>query len=275
MDTIFQTVLILSSLGFVLIAVLLCLKPITAKKFPAGWQYFVWLAVLFLMLFPIYRLIPAEKAQEFSPVPQTEPAQRKPQFTEPLQTEALSLPDIPPTQTKQTENATYITRLIQFLPYLWLLGFSAFLLFFSATYFIYLFGKRKNAVTVFKNPVFESVKHQLKIKRNISLRMSPDVRSPMLVGILFPVVYVPCRDIPDECLRMIFLHELTHYKRKDLFFKWLSLFANAIHWFNPLSYLLCANISEACEIACDMAVTKKLSEAEQKVYMKTILTLAE
>ncbi|MBQ2968579.1 MAG: M56 family metallopeptidase [Clostridia bacterium] len=275
MDTIFQTVLILSSLGFVLTAVLLCLKPITAKKFPAGWQYFVWLAVLFLMLIPVYRLIPAEKAQEFAPVPKNETAQSKPQSVEPLQTETLSLPDIPPTQTTQTENTTHITRLLHFLPYLWLLGVFAFLLFFCATYFICLFKKRKNAVRVSTNPLFEYAKHQLKIKRNISLRMSPDVRSPMLVGVLFPVVYVPCRNISDESLRMIFLHELTHYKRKDLFFKWLSLFANAIHWFNPLSYLLCANISEACEIACDMAVTKKMSEAEQKVYMKTILTLAE
>ena len=76
-------------------------------------------------------------------------------------------------------------------------------------------------------------------------------------------------------MRMVFLHELTHYKRKDLMIKWFSIFVNAVHWFNPLAYLLCANISESCEVSCDMAVTKNMSDIEQKIYMKTILDLVE
>ena len=72
---------------------------------------------------------------------------------------------------------------------------------------------------------------------------------------------------------MVFLHELTHYKRKDLMIKWLSVFVNAVHWFDPLAYMLRANISESCEISCDMEVTKNMDEAEQKLYMKTILEL--
>ena len=48
-----------------------------------------------------------------------------------------------------------------------------------------------------------------------------------------------------------------------------------VHWFNPLAYLLCANVSEACEVSCDMAVTSNMSEREQKIYMKTILELVE
>ena len=73
---------------------------------------------------------------------------------------------------------------------------------------------------------------------------------------------------------MVFMHELTHYKRHDLAIKWFSLFVNAIHWFNPLSYLLCRNISDACEVSCDIAVTKNMTEEEQKLYMKTILDFA-
>ena len=53
------------------------------------------------------------------------------------------------------------------------------------------------------------------------------------------------------------------------------MFVNAVHWFNPLAYFLCANIGEACEVSCDMAVTKNMSDKEQKIYMKTILDLAE
>ncbi len=105
--------------------------------------------------------------------------------------------------------------------------------------------------------------------------MSADVQSPMLVGLFRPVIYLPCREIPDEQLAMVFRHELTHYKRGDLLIKWLSLFANGVHWFNPLSYLLCANISESCEVSCDMAVTAHMTDEEQKLYMQTILNLLE
>ncbi len=97
----------------------------------------------------------------------------------------------------------------------------------------------------------------------------------MLVGAFFPAIYIPCREIPDENMRMVLLHELTHYKRKDLFVKWLSVFANAAHWFNPLAYILRANIAEACEVSCDMEVTKNMSADEQKLYMQTIIDLVE
>ena len=87
-------------------------------------------------------------------------------------------------------------------------------------------------------------------------------------------VYIPCREIPDDNMRMVLLHELTHYKRKDLLIKWFAVLVNAVHWFNPLCYLACANLSEACEVSCDMSVTKNMSEDEQKLYMQTILNLA-
>ena len=107
------------------------------------------------------------------------------------------------------------------------------------------------------------------------MRVSSEVGSPMLVGVVFPVIYMPHREISPEMMRVVFLHELTHYKRKDLMIKWFALFVNAVHWFNPMAYLLCANLSEACEISCDMKVTMDMGEEEQRLYMKTILELVE
>lgn len=66
-----------------------------------------------------------------------------------------------------------------------------------------------------------------------------------------------------------------HYKHKDLIFKWFALIVNAIHWFNPFVYLVSANISEACEVSCDMSVIKDLDEQEQRLYMNTILDLVQ
>ncbi len=123
--------------------------------------------------------------------------------------------------------------------------------------------------------MFDEVKKELGIKRRIRLRVYPGGDSPMLTGILRPVIYLPVSTLSKEQLSMVFRHELTHLKRGDLIYKWFTLFVNAVHWFNPFAYLLSANVNEACEVSCDMAVTKNMNKEEISLYMKTILHLAE
>ena len=63
MYDVFKTVLVLSLFGFGITAFLLILKPITAKKLPARWQYCVWIVVFISMVLPAYKLIPKKEAQ--------------------------------------------------------------------------------------------------------------------------------------------------------------------------------------------------------------------
>ena len=77
MVELFKTVLMLSALGFGLTALLLCLKPITSKKFPAKWQYYVWIVVLFSMIIPTYKFIPTKEARKLPFVSQNEIVQKK------------------------------------------------------------------------------------------------------------------------------------------------------------------------------------------------------
>ena len=275
MFELFKTVLILSLFGFGITALLLCLKPITAKKFPAKWQYYVWIAVLLSMIIPTYKLIPQKEAQKLSMISRNEVVQ-----TEVLQEyeeipETVIIEETPIEYREVNITPNYRIKLLDLLAYVWFVGMCIYLIIVISSYIIYITGKHKKAVRLTENTVLNEVKKELKIKRHIKIRMSPDIQSPMLVGVLFPVIYIPCREIPDENMRMVFLHELTHYKIKDLIIKWLSVFVNAVHWFNPLAYLLCANVSEACEVSCDMAVVRGLSEEEKKIYMHTILSLVE
>lgn len=274
MSELFKTVLTLSLFGFGITALLLCLKPITAKKFPAEWQYYVWIAVLLSMILPIYRLIPQKEAQKLPLIPQNET--RQPETVQNIEEAPRTvIAEGTPTLYREVNiTPSYHIKLFDLLAYIWLIGMCIYLIVVISSYMIYLIRKHKKAIRITENTVLNEAKKEFRIKRHIKIRMSEDVTSPMLVGVLFPVIYIPCREIPDENMRMVLLHELTHYKRKDLLIKWLSLFVNAVHWFNPMAYLLCANVSEACEVSCDMAVTKNMSEAEQKIYMKTILDLA-
>ncbi len=275
MSELFETVLILSLFGFCITAILLCLKPITTKKFPAKWQYYVWIAVLFTMIIPTYKLIPEQEVQKIQYMTRTETPVTEVEIADVTE----QIPDLPkaPSITEREINVIQDVKIKVFdlLAIIWICGVAAFLLIVILSYVIYIVKRRKHAVSMEGNFVLLEAKRELKIHRKIRVRMSPDVGSPMLVGVFFPVVYIPCKEISQEMMRLVFLHELTHYKRKDLIIKWFALFVNAMHWFNPLSYLLSANLSEACEVSCDMEVTKNMSEEEQKLYMKTILELVE
>lgn len=275
MSELFKTVLILSLFGFVITAVLLCLKPVTAKKFPAQWQYYIWLAVLLSMIIPVYRLIPAKEAQRLSRLPQNEALMSETAQNTEGALEEAGIAETPLLNREVNITPSRSVKLTDLAERIWLVGMCVYLTAVIVSYIIYNSRKRKRAVTVTENAVLSEAEKELGIKRHIKLRMMSDIQSPMLVGVLFPTIYIPCREISDENMRMVFLHELTHYKRKDLLIKWLSIFVNSVHWFNPLVYLLCGSISEACEVSCDMAVTKNMSDTEQKIYMKTILDLAE
>ena len=275
MYDIFKTVIILSLFGFGITALLLLLKPITAKRLPARWQYCVWVIVLISMVLPAYKLIPKKEAEKLAVLPQNQTVQTDLQPQKEENPDTVITYDTPIEYREVNISPKIQIRLFDLIAYIWALGTLIFLLVVIISYFRFLCRKRKNAVKISDNKIFSEVKKELKIKRHIRLKASSDIGSPMLVGVFFPTVYIPCRSIPDDNMRMVLLHELTHYKRKDLLVKWFAVLINSVHWFNPLCYLACANLSEACEVSCDMAVTKNMSEAEQKLYMQTILDLVE
>ncbi len=274
MYDVFKTVLILSLFGFGITELLLLLKPITAKRLPARWQYCVWITLLISMVFPAYKLIPKKEAQKLSIVPQNQTVQTTVQPHEETHPDTVVTYDTPIEYREVNISPKISIRLFDLIAYIWGAGVLIFSLVVIISYFRFLCRKSKNSVKISDNKIFSEVKKELKIKKHIRLKASSDIDSPMLVGVLFPSVYIPCREIPSGNMRMVLLHELTHYKRKDLLIKWFAILVNAVHWFNPLCYLACANLSEACEVSCDMAVTKNMSEDEQKLYMQTILNLA-
>lgn len=75
-----------------------------------------------------------------------------------------------------------------------------------------------------------------------------------MIGFRTPVILLPQSRIPEEALPYILRHELVHFKRKDLWFKSLVILATAIHWFNPVVYLMARAIALQCKISCDAQV---------------------
>ena len=277
MYDIFKTVCLLSLLGGSATVLLLALKPITEKRFSAKWQYYIWFAALFCMLIPMWKFIPKERVKSF-----TERSSEVRQDINNTNDVTPKFPQQVPMDEKtvtdeinvQFTNERHI-KLYGLLAVMWLCGAAVFFLWAVTSYIIFLVKMRRNSVDLQDNEAFENEKIELGIQRKIRLRISKKVSSPLLVGVFFPTVYIPQTELSPETERLVYRHELTHLIHGDLIYKWLGLIVNAIHWFNPFAYFLCSNISQACEVYCDMSVVEHLNADERELYMKTILDLAQ
>ena len=104
--------------------------------------------------------------------------------------------------------------------------------------------KIKKTTTVLNNKdllhVFERCKHQLNISKPLIVGESPLVKSPMTFGLFKTYVVLPIRldewmSIKD--IKYIFLHELHHYKYKDISTNYLMIIFQILYWFNPLVWI--------------------------------------
>ncbi len=123
--------------------------------------------------------------------------------------------------------------------------------------------------------VFDEQKRSLGITRDIPLRVTSAADCPMLAGFLQPALYLPDEALSEQDAVFIFRHELTHYKRGDLWLKLALVAARAVHWFNPLVHLLARLAQEDVELACDDAVVRGMDVAARRAYGETILRSVE
>ena len=108
----------------------------------------------------------------------------------------------------------------------------------------------------------------------VRLLASPLAQSPMLVGFFRPTILLPSEHLPDGNARFILAHELTHFRRKDLWKKLLFLMVRCAHWFNPIVYLLNRDFSRWLETSCDEYVVSSLDRDQRKEYGRLLIDYA-
>ena len=116
----------------------------------------------------------------------------------------------------------------------------------------------------------------LSIKRNIEVRITNEINSPSLCGIINPKILIPLNminNINKDEMKYIIMHELFHYKRKDIIVSWLTSIVRTIHWFNPIILFGLSTMRSDCESACDEMVLSKLDDNENIKYGNTIINV--
>lgn len=129
--------------------------------------------------------------------------------------------------------------------------------------------------------VIYSIVSYIRLRRKLSvviplrdnIFIADDIKSPFVVGLFRPKIYLPC-NLGDKEQEYIILHEQHHIKRLDHVMKALAFLALAIHWFNPLVWVAFVLASKDMEMSCDEAVIRKVGGDVRADYSASLLTLA-
>lgn len=118
---------------------------------------------------------------------------------------------------------------------------------------------------------------RLKITKSIPVYTDTYFHSPCITGIFNPKICLPqniSEQIQYHQLEHVLLHELAHYKRKDLIYSIGAVISVIIHWFNPLVWLAIREMRYDREVVADLYVLELLGETAVVPYGTTLIKLA-
>lgn len=156
----------------------------------------------------------------------------------------------------------------------WLAGAAATLAWNTAAHFRFLSYLRRWAAPVDDWDAVAAFNHlgdQLRLHTRPRLLVCQGLKVPMLAGALRPAILLPQGRITGEELGFSLLHELIHYRRRDIWLKTLAMWVNALYWFDPLMWYMVHLIERDTELACDEDALRLLSPQDYSGYGQTIL----
>ena len=130
---------------------------------------------------------------------------------------------------------------------------------------------------VTEEAVPETLRHcreLLGLRQQVAVRTSAAVASPLVTGLVHPVILLPETALEPQALKCLLLHELDHVRRSDLWVRLCSMAALVIHWYNPLFHMLDRTVREVGEERCDEDVAVLLDRRERLRYGRILLQMA-
>ncbi len=278
MSNLFSNLLAMSIAGSVVIGLMLLLRPVTAKIFPAKWQYGIGKIAIAFFLLPVSLIV----GKVSFVLPKTTITPRLPSGTPPMAIpEALqpnSFVDAVDTLMEKHLPAAMEKHLsLEVMGAVLLIWFLGAMVFAGWHFYCYRrFSKRllENSIPIPEDTaaaLLSSRKAALGVHGDVKLMLNHKITSPMLVGLRRPMILLPTSSILETDLKLILTHELMHLKRKDLWVKVLALIAGTLHWFNPFVHVLRKDVSIWGELSCDEALASEMSHEERKHYGEAIL----
>lgn len=290
METFLLNLLKTSLLGSLAILAMLVLKPLWRERYRAKTRCWLWLALAAFLLLPVDFSVKNAPVQAAPPKDYTlfvgtdkttiqstdnlfgDMAEKSGQSPAAVRDTIIQRPVTNPEQ-KTTRYIPVTTILF----YGYLAGAAAFLLYQGVSYALF-----RRTVRRWKRDVARADYAAMLSDTARDLGVSaPEmivceaISTPAVTGLLRPRLLLPHERYDVQELRYILRHELCHLKRRDMLLKLVLLAANAMHWFNPVVYLMLRQADEDIELACDSAATDGLELPERAAYSRTLLAAVQ
>ena len=278
-----------------LICLILLVQLMLRGKLDVRWHYCLWLLLLIRLVMPwapesrmsIFNLIPPWAGQsqiEFVPDDTADDSLNSDVagvgITESTPVSMTGVgQEIPEAITATPEEPVFF-ELADILPLIWLIGALGLAVYVCARNFN-LRRTIKKACSLTDRKILdllEKCKSQMGIRTILRVVVTDRVRGPALFGFVRPRLLLPrgmIEALSLEELRCIFLHELAHLKRHDIFVSYLVSLVQILHWFNPLVWLAFYRMRADRELACDALVLSTMNIDEPQKYGQAIISLVE
>ena len=280
------------------IMLMLVLVPVLDRKFSPSGRYLLWALVMVGLCLPLVAFIHRPAVQIDIPILSAV------QTTETVVGYTLRITEIAPPTIEATQSApTWEVRLYPaaadgdvFVPsvvnsisrpsfemillVIWLAGSALSLAYHAWGHVAFLRYVKRWRVADAENPeifaIFQQELTRLGICETVRLEYVRGIKSPTLTGLFNSAVLLPsdCDNDNIEDLQFILRHELTHYKRRDLWYKFALVIVRSLHWFNPAVHLMAKQVNKDIELNCDNLTVKDMTIECRIRYSEIILSIA-
>ena len=164
-----------------------------------------------------------------------------------------------------------------YLPWLWIAGSLSTLLL-LATGLVGVEGLRRSSRLIHEGPIAalaSNLAESLGIARRVAVGVCDRIASPVLVGIVRPMILLPpaalCGWGIDQ-VEMVLLHELAHLRRRDNLVNLAQRVAESLLFFHPATWWLSSWVRLERELCCDRLVVDRVGEP--RAYAEMLISMA-
>lgn len=313
LSILFKTIVYLSFMGSIVTGIIILIKQFFKNKLSAKWHYYIWLLLILRLIIPytpqsnfsIFNLF--SNISKSLQISSTKIAKENVVFdsskdktgnsinkavNNKSQAAGKSINQNSAENSARTEKGiskgTPINNWIEnnkefsinYLSIIWVVGIFIIILYILAVNLrLHSIANKLNKCENDQiNKLLEECKTKININSNVVIILNKHDKAPYLLGLFKPKIIISSQIIDKfslEEVRYIFLHELSHLKKKDILINWIIILVQAVHWFNPVIWYALNKMKQDCEISCDEMVLNCINIKEAINYGQIILNLAK
>lgn len=289
--TIFKWGLHLSLIGTILVLIIQLIKKILKNKLSIQVQYALYFLIIVRLIIPI---VPKSSYSIFNILPVTESkaviASKVNSINLNMKTDFSHKKTINVKKTNENNvqpkvindsDGSYINKINYNIPFIgWIVGVFILLMntLIADIKFFSKIRRRKEIKDKRILNILEECKFTMRVYKNIPIIKLSSIKSPAICGLVNPKILIPSnliQDISENDLRNIFFHELSHFKRKDIFTNYLIRVVCILHWFNPFVWYIFKQMKRDMEICCDAMSLKQVETNKLENYGMTMINLIQ